>query len=179
MAPINSLTGPHGDRSASVKWLTVLATAAAHVIAFPYANAGGTLDIAISKVVKQIIAGDQCAHENEEARRTHYFDLDNNGSKDAVVLMTIEGLGCGNNSSFHMAAFRNEGKTYSLTDHRAIGGTWDAHPDFEKVIYRNGQIVLRVRKHAENDPACCPSLKQNAFYALQKGKLVDIKGASK
>lgn len=175
MAAINSLTGPHGDRSASVKWLAVLATAAAHVIAIPHTYAGGTLDVAIGNVVKQIIAGDQCAHENKEARRTHYFDLDNNGSKDAVVLMAIEGGGCGNNYSFHMAAFRNEGRTYSLTDHRAIGGTWNAHPDFEKVIYRNGQIVLRVRKHAENDPACCPSLKQNAFYALQNGKLVEIK----
>lgn len=163
-------------RSAGVRWVAVLASAAFLITAFSNANADGTLDTAIAKIVN--VKGDQCAHEYEEARRTHYFDLDNDDRKDAVVLMTIEGRGCGNNYGFHMAAFRNDGKAYSPIDHRAIGGTW-AHPDFENVTYSNGQVVLQVKVHAENDAACCPSEKRKAIYTIQNGKFVEANGKKK
>lgn len=177
MASINPSIRLCGYRSAGVRRVAVLASAAFLITAFSSANA--TLDTAIAKTVKQIVKGDQCAHEHEEARRTHYFDIDNDGRKDAVVLMTIEGRGCGSNYGFHMAAFRNDGKAYRLIDHRAIGGTRGAHPDFEKVAYSNGQIVLQVKEHAENDAACCPSQKRKAIYTIQKGKLVDANGKKK
>lgn len=179
MAPLRSTTSLYARQVAGVRWVAVLASAAFLLTDLSYANADGTLDSAIAKVVGQIIKGDQCAHEYEEARRTHYFDLDNNGRKDAVVLMTIEGHGCGNNYAFHMAVFRNDGKAYSPIGHRAIGGTWGAHPDFENVAYSNGQIVLQVKVHAENDAACCPSQKRRAFYAIQGGKLVEANGKRK
>jgi hypothetical protein len=162
-----------------IRQLAALASAAFFVTAFPNANADGALDDVVGKVVKQIIKDDQCAHEYVEARRIHYFDLDNNGRKDAVVLITIEGHGCGNNYGFHMAAFRNEGKAYSPIGHRAIGGTWGAHPDLESVAYSNGQIVLQVKVHAMSDAACCPSQKRKAYYIILGGKLVEVDGKKK
>lgn len=179
MAPMRSTISLYAYQAAGVRRVAVLASAAFLLTALPNANADSTLDPAIAKVVRQIIKGDQCAHEYEEARRTHYFDLDNNGRKDAVVLMAIEGHGCGNNYGFHMAAFLNSGKAYSPIGHLAIGGTWDAHPDFENVAYRDGQIVLQVKVHAENDAACCPSRNGKAFYAIQGGKLVEAHGEKK
>jgi hypothetical protein len=163
-----------GYHSAGVRRVAVLASAAFLITAFSSANA--TLDTAIAKTVKQIVKGDQCTHEYEEARRTHYFDLDNKGRKDMVVLMTIEGHGCGNSSASHMAVFRNDGKAYSPIGHRAIGGTWGAHPDFENVAYANGKIVLQVKVHTEGDAACCPSQKRKAFYAILGGKLIEADG---
>jgi hypothetical protein len=175
MAPISPLASC-AYRFAGVRPSAVLARSILLVAAASSANADSTLDAGIAETVGQIVKGDRCAHENEEARRTHFFDLDNNGRNDAVVLMTIEGFGCGNNSTFHMAAFLNGGKAYRPMAHVAIGGTWGAHPDFEHVAYRDGQIVLQVKVHAENDAACCPSQKRTAFYAIQGGKLVEARG---
>lgn len=175
MAPI-SLLALCAGRSTGVRPSAVLAFCMLLVAAASGVNADSTPDAGIAKTVGQIVEGDRCAHENQEARRTHFFDLDNNGRNDAVVLMTIEGRGCGNNSAFYMAAFLNSGKAYRPIGHIAIGGTWGAHPDFERVAYRDGQIVLQVRVHAENDAACCPSQEEKAFYAIQRGRLVQARG---
>lgn len=175
MASISPLAS-RAYRSAGVRPPAVLACSILLVAAASNVNADSTLDAGIARTVGQIVKGDRCAHENEEARSIHFFDLDNNGRKDAVVLMTIDGFGCGNNSAFHMAAFLNGRKAYRPMGHVAIGGTWGAHPDFEHVAYRDGQIILQVRVHAENDAACCPSQKRTAFYAIQGGKLVEAPG---
>lgn len=141
------------------------------------------LSKAANRLISQISKEDPCAHENIDARRYHYIDLNADGALDAVMMFTIEGAGCGNNYSFHMAVFHKQGNDYQLADHAPVGGKWRRDVDFDKVTFRDGQIYLSTLEYRTGgphpDPACCPSLKRKARFGVKEWKLVEIKRSEK
>lgn len=114
-----------------------------------------------------------CGSEKEANRHVHYSDLNQYGVKDALVLYTVEGVGCGNNYWSSLAVFYKSGKDYKLADAKKIGGKWGPHVEPDSLGYRNGLIHLVVLEHAEKDASCCPSIKRKAFYLIQNGKLTE------
>lgn len=133
---------------------------------------------AANTLISQIAKEDQCSRENRDARRYHRFDLNADGELDVLMLFTIEGADCGNNYSFHMAVFYKLGDDYRFVDHKSVGGKWGRGVDFNKVTFRDGQILLNTLEYHKDgphpDPACCPSLKRQARFEVQEGKLVEI-----
>ena len=97
-------------------------------------------------------------------------DLDGDGVEDLVVTFTIEGPG--NGYAYYLMAFL--GRNLSPTKPEVFGGKWGAHP--EALSIRNRQAVIDVLTHAENDPACCPSVKGQLKYNLKGGQLTQVKG---
>lgn len=138
---------------------------------------------AATTLIAQIAKQDRCAQENTDARRYHHADIDGDGALDGIVLFAIEGAGCGNNYGFHMAVFYKQGNEYRLVDYRLVGGKWSRGVDFDRVDFRDGQIILNTLEYREGgprpDPACCPSLKRKARYEVKDGKLVEIKSSQK
>ncbi len=174
-----SINMPFATSPFSLHWLAFLLL---HIAFYPLPALADDHEVftgPIGRLIAKLHRGDKCAKENETARRIHFHDLNKDGKKDAIVLFTVEGAGCGNNYSFHMAAFTNNGKGYKLAGHTVIGGKWNAHPDFEKVEYQNDLIILYVQGHSENDSACCPSLVHKVYYRIAEGKIVKSKGVKK
>lgn len=132
--------------------------------------------VAAQKIINRYIAGvarTSGASEYKEARKIVYGDVDGDGDADAAVQFTIEGMGGGNNYAFYLAVFRNEnGKLKPLTD-EVVGGKLNRSVTLQKIGDR--KIYLDTEEYAENDGACCPSIKGKTVYLLKNNKLTEQK----
>jgi hypothetical protein len=132
--------------------------------------------VAAQKIINRYIAGvarTSGASEYKEARKIVYGDVDGDGDADAAVQFTIEGMGGGNNYAFYLAIFRNEnGKLKPLTD-EVVGGKLNRNVTLQKIDDR--KIYLDTDEYAENDGACCPSIKGKTVYILKNNKLTEQK----
>lgn len=132
------------------------------------------------KTINRYIAGvarTSGASEYKEARKIVYGDIDGDGDADAAVQFTIEGAGGGNMYTFYLAVFRNEnGKLKVVTDD-AVGGKLNRNVTLQQI--KAQKIYLDTEEYAENDGACCPSIKGKAVYVLKNNKLAEIKTNNK
>lgn len=140
-------------------------------------NSATSLDkVAAQKIINRYIAGvarTSGASEYREARKILYGDIDGDGDADAAVQFTIEGMGGGNNYAFYLAVFRNEnGKLKPLTD-EVVGGKLNRNVTLQRIGDR--KIYLVTEEYAENDGACCPSIKGKTVYILKNNKLTEQK----
>jgi hypothetical protein len=97
-------------------------------------------------------------------------DLDGDGQADAVVVL-VESSG-GSGSFYYMFALMNrDGKPAQLGEPEWLG---DRTVIERLTIDRRGVISVRYVTHGDNDPACCPTMKIDDRYRVEKGKLVGI-----
>ena len=97
-------------------------------------------------------------------------DVDGDGNADAVAIV-IEASG-GTGSFYYMFAVKNrDGAPVQLGDPEWLG---DRTVVQRLSIDRAGIISIRYVTHGDDDPACCPTLKIEDRYRVEKGKLIGI-----
>jgi hypothetical protein len=97
-------------------------------------------------------------------------DLDGDRAPDAVAIL-IEASG-GTGSFYYMFALMNRGGTpVQLAEPEWLG---DRTVIERLTIDRKGVISVRYVTHADNDPACCPTMKVEDRYRVEDGKLIGI-----
>ncbi len=152
------------------------------------ANANGKTKVAQTadeankqKIINRYLAGVSKVvggEEYKEARIVVYGDIDGDGTGgDAAVQFTLEGMGGGNYYAFYLAVFRNEnGNLKPLTD-SAVGGKLSRAVTLKQI--KDKKIYLDTKGYAENDGACCPSIKGQTVYILKNRKLLEVKAKGK
>jgi hypothetical protein len=97
-------------------------------------------------------------------------DLDGDGNADAVAIL-IEASG-GTGSFYYMFALLNRnGTPVQLGQPEWLGD----RTVIERIaIDRKGIVSIRYITHGDDDHACCPTLKIQDRYRVQKGKLIGI-----
>jgi hypothetical protein len=132
------------------------------------------------KTINRYIAGVakvSGASEYKKARKIIYGDIDGDADADATVQFTIEGIDGGNNYTFYLAVFRNEnGKLKPLADD-VVGGKLNRNVTLKLV--KDQKIYFDTEEYAENDAACCPSIKGKTVYILKNNKLTEVKANSR
>jgi len=97
-------------------------------------------------------------------------DLDGDGNADAVALL-VEASG-GTGSFYYMFAVMNlDGGPVQLGEPEWLG---DRTVVQRLSIDRKGIISIRYVTHGDDDPACCPTMKIEDRYRVEKGKLIGI-----
>lgn len=97
-------------------------------------------------------------------------DLDGDGQADAVAIL-VESSG-GTGSFYYMFAILNrDGKPTQAGEPEWLG---DRTVIDRLTIDRRGIISVRYVTHGDNDPACCPTMKIEDRYRVERGKLVGI-----
>jgi hypothetical protein len=97
-------------------------------------------------------------------------DLDGDGNADAVAIL-IEASG-GTGSFYYMFAVMNrDGRPVQLGEPEWLG---DRTVIERLTIDRKGIISIRYVTHGDDDPACCPTMKIEDRYRVEKGKLIGI-----
>jgi len=128
------------------------------------------------KIIDKYIAGVAKVSDGEEykeARKVLYGDIDGDGDEDAVAQFTVEGMGGGNNYSFELAVFKNDGgKLTAITD-EVVGGKLNRNVELKRI--EKGVIYLDTKEYAEDDGACCPSIEGKTSYIVQGKKLIEKK----
>lgn len=128
------------------------------------------------KVIDKYIAGVAKVSDGEEykdARKVLYGDIDGDGDEDAVAQFTVEGMGGGNNYSFELAVFKNDGGKLTAVTDEVVGGKLNRNVELKRI--EKGVIYLDTKEYAEDDGACCPSIEGKTSYVLQGKKLVEKK----
>jgi len=93
-------------------------------------------------------------------------DLDNDGTiDDAVVLISHAG---GAETYFTLAAVRNAGGAPEHVASAYLGN--NIRMDYLGID--GGTISVQFKRHAPDDPPCCPSLEDRRHYRLQGSQLV-------
>jgi hypothetical protein len=97
-------------------------------------------------------------------------DFDGDGNPDAVAIL-VEASG-GTGSFYYMFALTNrDGVPVQLGEPEWLG---DRTVIERLSIDRKGIISIRYVTHGDDDPACCPTLKIEDRYRVEKGKLIGI-----
>jgi hypothetical protein len=97
-------------------------------------------------------------------------DLDGDGNGDAVAIL-VETTG-GTGSFYYMfAILSRDGKPAQLGEPEWLG---DRSVIQRLSIDRKGIITVRYLTQGERDPACCPTMKIEDRYRVEKGKLVGM-----
>jgi len=97
-------------------------------------------------------------------------DLDGDGNADAVAIL-VEAPG-GTGSFYYLFAVMNrDGAPVQLGEPDWLG---DRTVVERLTIDRKGVISIRYVTHADDDPACCPTMKIEDRYRVEKGKLIGI-----
>jgi hypothetical protein len=97
-------------------------------------------------------------------------DFDGDGNPDAVAIL-VEASG-GTGSFYYMFALTNrDGVPVQLGEPEWLG---DRTVIQRLSIDRKGIISIRYVTHGDDDPACCPTLKIEDRYRVEKGKLIGI-----
>ena len=113
--------------------------------------------------------------EYAEARKVVTGDLDGDGGAETVVLYTIEGQGGSNNHTQYLVVFkRANGQLVHLT-HTSVGSKTYRDASLDGIT--NRLINLTTMGYAKNDPACCPTVKGQAWYRLVRGALQPVRRA--
>ena len=97
-------------------------------------------------------------------------DLDGDGNADAVAILVESSAGTG--SFYYMFALMNRnGAPVQLGEPEWLGD----RTVVERVsIDRQGIVSIRYVTHGDDDPACCPTMKIEDRYRVEKGKLIGI-----
>jgi hypothetical protein len=97
-------------------------------------------------------------------------DLDGDGNADAVAIV-VESTG-GTGSFYYMFAILNrDGKPVQIGEPEWLG---DRSVVQRVSIDGRGIITVRYLTHADRDPACCPTMRIEDRYRVDKGKLVGL-----
>ena len=97
-------------------------------------------------------------------------DLDGDGNADAVAIL-VEASG-GTGSFYYLFAVMNrDGAPVQLGEPDWLG---DRTVVERLTIDRKGVISIRYVTHADDDPVCCPTMKIEDRYRVEKGKLIGI-----
>ena len=97
-------------------------------------------------------------------------DLDGDSNADAVAIL-VEASG-GTGSFYYMFAVMNrDGRPVQLGEPEWLG---DRTVVERLTIDRKGIISIRYVTHGDDDPACCPTMKIEDRYRVEKGKLIGI-----
>ena len=97
-------------------------------------------------------------------------DLDGDGTGDAIAIL-VESSG-GTGSFYYMFAIASrDGKPTQLGEPEWLG---DRTIVQRLSIDRKGVISIRYITHADGDPACCPTMRIEDRYRIERGKLVGI-----
>lgn len=102
-----------------------------------------------------------------------FGDLNGDGLQDATVILSNNN-GMSSHVFYDLAVVINkDGRPYNVT-------TEDLGDNIviESLSIKNGEIILRMKVHGTDDPACCPSTKKVVKYVLLNGKLTS-KGIDK
>jgi hypothetical protein len=97
-------------------------------------------------------------------------DLDRDGSADAVAIVVEASVGSGS-FSYMFAVMNRDGAAVPLGEPEWLG---DRTVIERLSIDRNGVISIRYVTHGDDDPACCPTMKIEDRYRVEKGKLIGI-----
>lgn len=109
-----------------------------------------------------------------------FGDIDNDGNQDAFIFYCVEptdddlNVG-GGNAMMNMkcwesgiAAYLNKGNEFILKeiiDKYKLSN--DGIIDFKAEKFENGKLICSYLKYADNDPSCCPSIKQTICLFLK------------
>jgi hypothetical protein len=97
-------------------------------------------------------------------------DLDGDGSLDAAAIL-LESSG-GTGSFYYLFAIMNrDGRPVQIGEPEWLG---DRTVVQRLTIDRKGVITIRLVTHNDGDPACCPTLKIDDRYRVERGKLIGI-----
>ena len=107
--------------------------------------------------------------EYREARHILRGDLNKDGVADVAVLYTLEGMGGGNNYVQYLAVFVRQNGELVAAAHAPVGGKLQRDVTLEAI--RDNLIICKTLSYAKNDPACCPTKKGSARFALVDGTL--------
>lgn len=98
-------------------------------------------------------------------------DLNNDGEKDAVVVLDSKGGGSGH--FYEIAVMINEdgNPRYLLSEKLGDRVT------INSITIQSGEIILDMVVHDQDDPICCPSLKKISRYKLIENQLIETEAA--
>jgi hypothetical protein len=97
-------------------------------------------------------------------------DLDGDGNADAVAILVESSAGTG--SFYYMFALMNRnGAPVQFGEPEWLG---DRTVVERLSIDRQGIVSIRYVTHGDDDPACCPTMKIEDRYRVEKGKLIGI-----
>lgn len=112
--------------------------------------------------------------EYKGARKIIYADLNKNGSKDAVVLYTLEGFYGRNNYIQYLAIFiKDKNDMLKNVKREIIGGKNNRDVYLESVV--NEKINLKTMNYLPKDASCCPSREEHSQIIFSKNKLREVK----
>ena len=103
-------------------------------------------------------------------------DIDGDNQKDIFVSFAVEGIGGGNFSMLFQALFIKKTDKFILAAERSNGSTGTASgSSFIPSSIRPGKVLGETLEYAEEDGACCPSIKRKTTLLFTNGKLVEEK----
>ena len=126
-------------------------------------------DIAVINRFIRAQAREVKGSEYREARHMVRGDLNKDGVADVAVLYTLEGMGGGNNYVQYLAVFVRQNGQLVAAAHAPVGGKLQRDVTLEAI--RDNLIICKTLSYAQNDPACCPTKKGSARFALVDGSL--------
>jgi len=97
-----------------------------------------------------------------------FGDLNNDGVKDAAVILITSGGGSGSFREL-IAVLNRSGSPRQVASHSLGDRT-----DIKSISIRSGVIFVDLIRHGPNDPMCCPTVREVKKFKLNAGKLVAI-----
>jgi hypothetical protein len=124
-----------------------------------------------SRTIKVLNKNDTNFKFKVENKNIFYDDLDNDGDFDAVVeIFFCEESNCHPTTSWsELIVYLRNNDNYSYVASKGFSL-------FGKInSIKNGKIYIDVYGLDEDDPQCCPQIKNKEIYKLSKEKLVKVK----
>ena len=97
---------------------------------------------------------------------------DMNGIPSAAVILTTNAGGSG--TFFDLALLQWRSSAWVNTDTAELGDRVAVH----SVIIEKNTIRVDLTTHGPGDPMCCPSLRMERYYIIQKNRLTERRAAS-
>ncbi len=107
--------------------------------------------------------------EYGDARTSIEGDLNGDGTADVAVLYSLEGAGGGNGSVGYLAAFVRTGGQLKLADTATLSGA------AQSLGLRDGAAHVELLSPGPDDPACCPSVEEDAMYVLRGSQWLQVR----
>jgi hypothetical protein len=96
-------------------------------------------------------------------------DVNGDGTADAVVVYTVEGVGGGNDWTQYATVLTATPQSYGATLPREVGGKSVRVVDGCSVT--NRVVELALEEYAPGDASCCPSKPERVRYTFANGTL--------